>query len=152
MAPAWSRAVSDSVARLDALAPWDEVNSTPGGMVIWDGMGVGNEAFEGVGEALGLRANTLAGLADLGLATPDSGGEDGKQRFAGAAALALAGVRGERFPVDFLHTRLSVRQRPRLRRRLAWSAAVTIAICAACTAFLMGWRQDEMELAALQER
>ncbi|MFH0965928.1 MAG: hypothetical protein V2A58_18165, partial [Planctomycetota bacterium] len=113
----WNAAISRALAQVEALMPVDLAGGEPE-LVFWDGIGLPGSTVEDIGGMARFRAGSCVGLAELGLAP--LGGSDGRQeRFGGAAALAVAGARGEAFPVDFLHSRLSVRERPGLRRRIA---------------------------------
>ncbi len=132
-------ALGATVARVVALAPGQGGGAARGVAVC------GNEALpEGLG------AGFEAGLACLGLKAP-SGIADG-DRFAPAAALALAALRGQEPPVNFLRPRFAAAARPRWGRRLGWGLAAAAAALIAGGAFAESWRRDAEELAELQAR
>jgi hypothetical protein len=54
--------------------------------------------------------------------------------------------------VDFLHSRLEVRRRPRSRRRIAWAAAAAIAVLMAAIALSAQWRAEQRQVLSLQQR
>jgi len=146
----WRRAVAALLARTAALTPRAE-DAEPDALVIWDAVGLDPEALQGVGEPLGLPTQLSAGLQNLGLAPP-SHPERLAQPAVAAAALAAAGARRSDLPVDFLHSRLEVRRRPRSRRRIAWAAAAAIAVLLAAIALSAQWRADQQQVLALQQR
>jgi len=72
-------------------------------------------------------------------------------RFAAAAALARLGAR-HTLPLDFLHSRLALKKTSVLGRRVIWAGAVGAALVVAAALFVMSWREDEQNVADLQQR
>jgi len=72
-------------------------------------------------------------------------------QFCAAAAVALAAVRGQELPVDFLHSRLSAARKPLVSRRIAWSAALAGVLLVAAALLLWDWQQDRQEIARLEK-
>lgn len=127
-----------AVARLLALGP-GEAGAEPPSVAVCGG-----------GLAGGLPGGFALGLAGLGLSAP--AGLDDADRFAPAAALALAALRGQEPPLNFLRPRFASASGPRLGRKLAWGAAAALAVLAAGGVYAEAWRRDADELAGLQAR
>ena len=148
----WNDAVNDEMRRLMPLPSQAEEAPTPTELVIWDGLGLDPDSLLRLGAPLSVRTELSDGLAELGIAPSSCGEAPDGHRFAAAAALALAGARAEGFPVDFLHSRLAVRRKARPGPRVAWTAAASVAVLAACVVLFADWRKEEQDLAALRQR
>jgi hypothetical protein len=147
-----TRAIADLVARSVALMPRYGDNAKPERLVVWDGMDLGAEAIGTFGELISLSAQVFGTLENLGLVPPNQTSEGGHGRFASAAALALNRLRGDDFPLDFLHSRLEVREKTGISRRLARTAMLALAAVTAGALYLGQWRREEEELTALRQR
>jgi hypothetical protein len=73
-------------------------------------------------------------------------------QFCAASAVALAAVRGQELPVDFLHSRLSAVKKPFMSRQFAWSAAVAGVFVLVIGFLLWDWQQDSREIAGLERQ
>lgn len=145
----WKRSLASAVARVAGLMPRDEGAATDA-VVIWDGIGLGGDAVADLGGDLGVPVRATGGLSEIGLGESDDRGTDG--RFAGAAALALAGACGDMLPIDFLHSRLEVRGKRKLGRAMFWAVAAAASVLVAAGVYFAGYRSDERALAELRER
>jgi len=92
------------------------------------------------------------GLSGLGLTGTPPVEQNAANRFSAAAALALAGSRRRLLPVDFLHSRLTVRTEHRISKRILWPAGLCLAALAALFVFFLDWRGTERELAEMKAR
>lgn len=108
-------------------------------MILWDDGGVDAHALS---EQLGLRVRA-GDLPILGIDATAAGMNGHGQRYAAAASLALAVVREERLPVDFLHSRLAP---PREQRVPPWAyaaaATALVLVIAIAYAFINLHRQQ----------
>jgi hypothetical protein len=123
----------------------------PGGreMVLWNGSGGAAMDADSLSQALGfpVRSGELARLGiDAASATAAANGQSHK--FAGAVALALAGM-GDRAPVsDFLHSRLTP---PSARRIPKWAILGVIAVIGATTWGILAYNQLQAQQAKLDK-
>ena len=152
MSADWRQALSHEVLRLETLMAQGQADPALEKVVIWDGIGLASGDIEEVSESLGSPAGPVVRLEDLGVASAVSRPEDEKERFAGAVALALAGLRGGSLPVNFLDSHLKERAKQKDGRRLTWVAATVIATLVALGVYLLDWRQGEEDLAVLNNR
>ena len=152
LADGGKQALSEALLRLAALMPESEADAPPSRIVVWNGAGLPEEDLKTLGEPFGRKAEVTDGLMGLGLVGAGSGAQADSERFAGAAALALAGERGEGSPMDFLHSRLSPRRKARNGRTLAWGVAIAATVLLAVFAYVLDWHYAERELRGLQER
>lgn len=73
-------------------------------------------------------------------------------QFCAASAVALAAIRGQALPVDFLHSRLGAAKKPLMSRQVAWAAAVAGVFVLAGAFLLWDWQQDRVEIARLEQQ
>lgn len=97
-------------------------------VVLWDDVGMPAAARQAVGAALG--ASVADGTLESFGVTDARDVADRNAHVASAVALALAGLRREGPPVDFLHSRLAPPQPQRIKRQtiLAIAAAAVVVI------------------------
>jgi hypothetical protein len=104
-------------------------------------------------EAGSLGRNVVAcGLSNLGLASALRVEHGAASRFGAAAALALTASRGRLLPVDFLHSRLSVRTKRRFARRILLPVTLCLVALAAFIVLFLDWRRAERDLADMNAR
>jgi len=142
-----------SAARLQmmALSGAEEKQVAPEAFVIWNGTGMDSGRFHILAGALGANAMDEVGLADLGL-LPAGVSTDAERGCLAAVALAVAGLRVNGYPLDFLHSGLEVRQRRLNARRLALAAVGVVAVAGALGAFLETLHAEAREVALLRDR
>ncbi|HUB25991.1 MAG TPA: hypothetical protein VL992_11230, partial [Tepidisphaeraceae bacterium] len=112
-------------------------------IVLWNGIESHGLDAKSLGEQLGLpvRAGDLNGLgADATLATASANGQS--QRFAGAVALALAGLTDGAAVSDFLHSRLAP---PKPKRIPRWAYLATLAFIAAVVGCVMAFQDMQQD-------
>ncbi len=73
-------------------------------------------------------------------------------QFCAASAVALAAIRGQALPVDFLHSRLSAVKKPLMSRQVVWAAVLAGVFVAAAAFLLWDWQQDRQKIARLQSQ
>ncbi|GAG51957.1 unnamed protein product, partial [marine sediment metagenome] len=95
---------------------------------------------EALGRDFSVKVDAAVGLDDIAPGKAYAGAHSGDNRFAGAAALALAVAARRKLPMDFAAPRLEKRKRPMRFRPLAWAAAVALAFAVASAMFLLDWR------------
>lgn len=150
----WKRTLSDGVLRLAALMPQDQSEDGLGSVALCNGRELAPDTVRQIAESLGTSTVSNVHLTDLpGVVTTDTDhtGNGDADRFAGAAALALAAGRRVTFPVNFLNSRLQVHSAGRYGRRLTWAVAAAAAVLVVAAAYLIDWRQKEARLADLND-
>ena len=145
-------AIADQVRRVVSLLPRGESRAHTNSLVIWDGIGLEPGAVDELGNSLGVQATVPENLSALGIAESELACDAQICRFAGAAALGLAGIRPEFLAIDFLHSRLATRKKTTLRRRVVWAACLAATLIVAFLFLLMDWQTKEKEAAALESR
>lgn len=121
-------------------------------LVIWDGIGLEPGAVDEFSNSLGIQATAPKNLSALGIAESELACDAQICRFAGAAALGLAGIRPEFLAIDFLHSRLATRKKTTLGRRVVWAACLAATLIVASLFLLMDWQTKEKDAAALESR
>jgi uncharacterized protein YggU (UPF0235/DUF167 family) len=117
-------------------------------LLIWNEAGLDAAARDILAErlALSVRVESVPkGIHANGLGTGPLPGQ-----FCAASAVALAAVRGQALPVDFLHSRLIAARKPLMTRHIAWAAALAGVFLAAGALLLWDWRQDRKEIERLE--
>ncbi len=71
-------------------------------------------------------------------------------QFCAASAVALAALRGQALPVNFLHSRLSAVKKPFITRQITWAAILAGVFVAVVGFLLWDWQQDRQEIARLE--
>jgi len=145
---AWLDRLLGDLRRVVLLLPQPSPGQTRE-LVIWNEARLDEKVFKPISETLGVRIRTESvpeGIHTNGL--PD----DARQgQFCAAAAVALAGLRGQQPPVDFLHSRLAKSRKPLLTRKLVWSAAVTGVVLLAVGLFAWDWHLDQAAIAEMRQ-
>jgi hypothetical protein len=122
-------------------------------VVLWNGIDSHGLDAKSLSEQLGLpvRSGELSSLGvDAASATASANGQS--QRYAGAVALALAGLSDRAIPSDFLHSRLAP-PKPRRFPRWAYLAAVAfIAAVVGCYTAYQDMQQEQADLDTLQAK
>jgi hypothetical protein len=146
----WFDDLSSELRRVVTLLPRGQATQGAPDLVVWDGIGLNDDAMGVLSERLSLEARLCEKASDLGIAEglPAPVGGD----YAAAAALALAGLGGERPAVDFLHSRLSPRRKIALGRKVAWAAGLGAAVLLAAVALALDWRWEQQEVQALKDQ
>ena len=145
-------AIADQVRRVVSLLPRGESRTHTDSLLIWDGIGLEPGAVDELGNSLGVQATVSENLSALGIAESELACDAHMCRFAGAAALGLAGIRPEFLPMDFLHSRLATRKKTTLRRRVVWAACLAATLIVPFLFLLMDWQTKEKDAAALESR
>ena len=121
-------------------------------LVVWNGAGVAPEALATLGEGLCPNGTAAGSLAMLGFAIQPLAEQADGAHFAAAAALGLAGLRRNLLPVDFQKSRLAVRSKGGIRKRLLWPAAASLAVLAALLSLFLDWNAKQQDLTELGAR
>ncbi len=119
-------------------------------LLIWNEAGLDTRARDILAErlALAVRMESVPkGIHANGLGPGPLPGQ-----FCAASAVALAAVRGQALPVDFLHSRLGAARKPLVSRQIAWSAALAGVVVVAAAWGLWDWQQDRAEIARLEKQ
>jgi len=146
-----AQAIADEVRRAAAQSSWSGAEGT-GDITIWNAGPLHASSLVAALAEMPGNVEVAEGLSALGVGKAPSGNEGDGAAFAAAAALGLAGVRGQRPPVDFLHSALAVRRRGRQGRRIFWAAALTVVLLAAGASSVADWRAQSRTLADLRAR
>jgi hypothetical protein len=134
---AWAEALTSELRRVIAT---DETGSLNGGrLVIWDGIGLPQEAIERMGERLSLAVHAHRTLAPLAHVNGEPAGEPGAGRYAAATALARSSVDQDLVAVDFLNSRLAPPRRQWIGRRMRLAVLAAAALAIALAALLYSW-------------
>ena len=145
----WSTSAAELLARVAALAPPPEGEGAET-VAIWDGVGLPEEVLQQIGQTFGLPYRAGPTLAEAGVKVPAEI-QQAIGPAASAAVLARVGMQGRRLPVDFVHSRLEVRRRPRTRRALG-VAAFCLALLALGFGVQSQRRAEADQLRALQQQ
>ena len=119
-------------------------------LLVWNAAGLGESALREMGGRLALPTRICIFPADLRETDGTLSQECGNM--VSAAALAIARTCGKPLALDFLHSRLSRRKRPKLGRLAFWVAAAALVVVAAGISLLLDWRSSQREIADLQDR
>jgi len=144
--PAALAAVGSEIRRTLALMPG---GPPPGGLVLWDGLGIDPEGLRLLAERAGLPIRT-GDPEGIGLSSGLETGDPPRQ--VAAATLALAGTRKDLLAIDFLHSRCAPPRKRRIGRRALLGAAAAITVAIVGVSFLLHLQGREAELAALKGR
>jgi hypothetical protein len=147
----WKQDLAGELRRLTMLLPRAEGTRPPDELVICDGAGLDAASLKRLGEDLAVPTVLSDGVATLGIAPAGREPAEG-HRFTPAAALALAGARGEQLPVDFLHSHLVETGTTKAGRRIALAAAAVGVVLAATALLYADWRSDKAALASLKQQ
>jgi hypothetical protein len=117
-------------------------------VLVWDEATPGAGLWDALAQRLGVpvRLCTSEAARRPARAAPPTG----SGQYSAAAAMALAGLKGHRLPVDFVHSRLAVRQGPVLGRRIAWAAGVVAALLVAGGVLVADVIRTERDVADLE--
>ena len=139
--------LSSELRRILSLAPAEQ-DDRARELLIWDSLGLDRSLLESVGHGLGLPLRVCEPGSDLEVT--DSSSTPTSSKFAQAAALACCAGRSP--AVDFLHSRLAPRRKPRLGRRTLWGAAASAVLLAAGLFLLLDWHTSRQKVTALQKQ
>lgn len=146
----WLDRLVAELRRVVMLLPTGESGDQGRQLVIWNEAGLDDRTRDVLAERLGLTARLESvprGVHTNGLGTSPRPGQ-----FCAASAIALAAIRGQDLPVDFLHSRLSPAAKSALRRQVAW-AAVLVGVVVLAGAFLVwDWQGDRADIADMSAR
>jgi hypothetical protein len=116
-------------------------SSSPGEMVLWDGVGFSDADVAELSDRLGVKIRSadddgleLMGVQPSGENSGKAGGPtvaeafSSAQRAAPAVALAMVGARRHLLPLNFADSRLAVKPPPRIGRLTLWAGAIGAAV------------------------
>ncbi len=114
-------------------------------LLVWDETGQPPRAWDDLASQLGVGVRLCASDEARGEAA-------GGGQYSAAAAIALAGLRGHRLPIDFIHSRLAPRRKLAVSRQVAWGAAAAAAVLVAAALLVLDTLGTEREVADLEGR
>jgi len=134
------------------LLPRDGEMAEPDEVVVWDGAGFDPEALGLPGEGLSASVTVESDISSLRIDVVSASMDDRPARFAAAVALALTGAGRLETSVDFLHSRMAPARRTAPKKRLAWAAAVALALALFGASQYMDRRAEEESVNVLRQR
>lgn len=148
----WADGIANRVHQVVSLLPSDGASASPDRACVWDGAPPQPGELVGLCDRLSLASTIQTDLSALGVEAGRDVEADTAARFAAPAALALAGLRGERLAIDLLHSRLAPPRTSAVARRVAWAVVVTLVLAVCGGLFVDQWRKDQSEVAMLRQQ
>lgn len=146
-AEAWLDDLAGELRRVIALLPGSQGPQADLALLVWNAAGLPRHDLASLGERLSVAVKVCEFPADLGVA-------DGRAamtgEFAAATALALAGLAGQRLPVDFVHSKLSPRKMHPLRKKAVWAAALAAVLLIGGLLLVLDWQREEQDVRDLR--
>lgn len=146
----WLESLVAELRRVVMLLPTDTSGDRKRQLVIWNEARLDEGTSDILAERLGLstRLETLpAGVHTNGLGSSPRPGQ-----FCAASAVALAGVKGQSLPVDFLHSRLSPTAKSAFGRQIAMAAALAGILLLVGAWLVWDWQNDRADIADMNAR
>jgi len=149
-AETWLDELAHELRRILYMQVGDSAAGRPRELLVWNETGPEREVWDALAERLGVPVQLCAsdewrGSAEGG--APPRGGQ-----YSAAAAMAVAGLKGHRPPVDFLHSRLAPSRQLALRRKVAWGIGAAAVVLLAGALFVVDLIQTQRDVAALEAR
>jgi len=119
-------------------------------LLVWDEIGQAPQAWDTLAERLGVPVRLCASAEARRPAEGSPPGGGGQ--YSAASAIALAGLKGHRLPVDFLHSRLAPRRKLTVSRQVALGAGAAAAVLIAAALLVLDTVQAERDVADLERR
>ena len=142
VARAWAVGLGAELRRVLALLPRGQGFAEPKESIVWDDHDLPPSAVQVLENALPPPVRVEGAGAASGETRP----------CAAPVALALAGARVGRLPLDFLHSRLAIRKKSAWRRKAVWATAAAAGLLLAATLAFLDWRREEREVTQLRQR
>ena len=149
-AAAWLEELQSELRRTLFMRTGDSGLGQTRELLVWNETGLTADAWNPLAEALGVPIRQCASDE----ARRPAGGEsvEGGGQYSAAAAMALAGLKGHRLPVDFLHSRLAPRKGLAVGRKMAWGIGIAAAILLAGVLLVIDLVQTQGDVADLEAR
>jgi hypothetical protein len=118
---------------------------------IWESIGLGAGPSDELGCALNVTSTHRGGIDELVHANGTLAGRPDANAYAGAVALAKAGIHRQLRPIDFLHSRLAAPVRRHWAQRYRYPAVATAVLLAIAGGIAIHYHSVDAEI-ALQEQ
>jgi len=155
--PGWKQPLMNEMIRHAAALQQDSAGGIKS-LVVWNGAGLDAEDLLELGEPMSIPTLLIQGMRELRLERSNGGASDSAvsaangSQFMAAAALAAAGAGQKRLPLDFIHSRLAVRPKSMVRRRLALVGAACIVVLAAAALLVADLHAEQRDVELLRQR
>jgi len=149
-AEAWLDALAGDLRRSVLMRLGQDRLAETRELLVWNECGPAEEAWTVLADRLGIPVRPCASAE----ARRPAGGEPaaGGGQYSAAAAMALAGLKGHRLPVDFLHSRLAQRKGLAVGRKVVWGAGIAAAVVLAAGLLVFHLVRTEGDAANLAAR
>jgi len=144
--------VLGEVRRAVSLLPGGGEATGPRRLTVWNAAGADLAGAADLDQRLALDVETCDGLSALGVAHTALGSAADAGRFAGAAALGLAGLDPSRLAIDLVHSRLAPAKKTKASTRVAWSTAAALAVMVAAVFLWLDTRAAANDVKQLSAR
>jgi hypothetical protein len=121
-------------------------------LTVCDAAGLGPEAGQRFADSVGFPVEWREDVRAIDREAGGAGSPEHPALYAAPALLALSAAWEERRPVDFMHSKLAVRESRMPGRRVLWAGAITAAILLITGLLVEGWQADRREVARLRSR
>jgi len=146
----WIEELVAELRRVVMLLPAETSNGRKRQLVIWNEARLDESDKDILAERLDLSARLES--VPTGVHTNGLGASSLPGQFCAASAVALAGVKGQDLPVDFLHSRLSTTAKSAIGRQVAMVAALAGIILLVGAWLVWDWQNDRADIADMNAR
>ncbi len=146
----WLDSLVAELRRVVMLLPDDTSGNRKRQLLIWNEAQLDEGDRDILADRLGLSARLES--VPTGVHTNGLGASHLPGQFCAASAVALAGVKGQDLPVNFLRSRLSPTAKSALGRQIALGAALAGILVLAGAWLVWDWQNDRAEIARMNAR